>query len=92
MVDAKRSLVLWDIDRTLLYTGETDRQVYREVFAEVVGYPIEFLPARGTGVTMPMAIRTMLVDNGVPGGEVAEMLTAMVELLPKRLAARRGAL
>ncbi|MGW4442021.1 hypothetical protein [Streptomyces sp. NPDC004682] len=40
-------LVRWDIDRTLLYTGDTDRQVYRELFEEVVGRPAEHLLARG---------------------------------------------
>ncbi|GHC74194.1 hypothetical protein RFN57_25570 [Streptomyces violaceochromogenes] len=87
MAGAERSLVLWDIDRTLLYVGEVDRQVYRETFEEVVGYPVEHLPARGTGVTMPLAIRSMLVGNGVPEGRVPELLPLMVELLPTRLAA-----
>lgn len=30
-------LVLWDIDRTLVYVGSIDRLVYREVFTELVG-------------------------------------------------------
>ncbi|MET7679025.1 haloacid dehalogenase-like hydrolase [Streptomyces sp. NPDC005423] len=87
MAGAERSLVLWDIDRTLLYVGEIDRQVYRETFAEIVGYPVEHLPARGTGVTMPLAIRAMLLDNGVPDGRARELLPLIIELLPKRLAA-----
>ncbi|MFF7091753.1 hypothetical protein ACFY9A_05055 [Streptomyces rubradiris] len=87
MAEAERSLVLWDIDRTLLYVGEIDRQVYRETFAEIVGYPVERLSARGTGVTMPLAIRAMLLDNGVPEGRVSELLHPMVGLLPERLAA-----
>ncbi|MEU6352894.1 haloacid dehalogenase-like hydrolase [Streptomyces sp. NPDC047072] len=87
MAEAERSLVLWDIDRTLLYVGEIDRQVYRETFAEIVGYQVERLSARGTGVTMPLAIRAMLLDNGVPEDRVSELLPLMVELLPERLAA-----
>lgn len=90
LTDAGRILVLWDIDRTLLYVGDIDRQVYRETFAEVVGRPAEHLPARGTGVTMPLAIRSLLLDNGVPEIEVPFLLTRMVKLLPKRLAARVG--
>ena len=70
MAEAERSLVLWDIDRTLLYVGEIDRQVYREAFAEIVGRPAERLPARGTGVTMPLAIRSLLLHNGVPASDV----------------------
>ncbi|MER6447233.1 phosphoglycolate phosphatase [Streptomyces venezuelae] len=87
MTQTRQTLVLWDIDRTLLYVGDVDRQVYRETFAEVVGRPAEHLPARGTGVTMPLAIRSLLVDNGVPEADVAELQRRMVELLPARLAA-----
>ncbi|MCX5555385.1 HAD family hydrolase [Streptomyces sp. NBC_00038] len=86
MTEADLVLVLWDIDRTLLYVGDIDRQVYREAFAEVVGRPAERLPARGTGVTMPLAIRGLLLDNGVPERDVAELVPLMVELLPQRLA------
>lgn len=78
--------MLWDIDRTLLYVGDIDRQVYRETFAEIVGRPAERLPARGTGVTMPLAIRSLLLDNGVSEREVPSLLPRMVELLPQRLA------
>ncbi|WP_435246798.1 hypothetical protein [Streptomyces sp. NRRL F-5630] len=59
-------LVLWDIDRTLLYAGDTDRLVYREVFRTVVGRPATKLPAKATGVTMPVAVRELLAANGVP--------------------------
>ncbi|WKD31345.1 HAD family hydrolase [Streptomyces xanthophaeus] len=92
MTQAQQALVLWDIDRTLLYVGDIDRQVYRETFAEVVGRPAEHLPARGTGVTMPLAIRSLLIDNGVPDADVAGLLPRMVELLPERLAAHSQAL
>lgn len=80
-------LVLWDIDRTLLYVGNIDRQVYRETFQEVVGRLPERLPARGTGVTMPRAIEALLLDNGVPEPDVSPMAARMVQLLPDRLAA-----
>jgi phosphoglycolate phosphatase-like HAD superfamily hydrolase len=87
LTDARQILVLWDIDRTLLYVGDIDRQVYRETFAEIVGRPAERLPARGTGVTMPLAIRSLLLDNGVPEADVPGLVPRMVELLPRRLAA-----
>ncbi|MEU6230811.1 haloacid dehalogenase-like hydrolase [Streptomyces sp. NPDC047042] len=87
MTDAGQILVLWDIDRTLLYVGDIDRQVYRETFAEIVGRPAKRLPARGTGVTMPLAIRSLLLDNGVPEADVPGLVPRMVELLPQRLAA-----
>ncbi|MFB6985871.1 HAD family hydrolase [Streptomyces sp. NPDC056304] len=87
MTEAEQVLVLWDIDRTLLYVGDIDRQVYREAFAEVVGRPAEHLPARGTGVTMPLAIRGLLMDNGVSEDHVPDLLPRMVDLVPRRLAA-----
>ncbi len=87
MTESGQILVLWDIDRTLLYVGDIDRQVYRETFAEIVGRTAERLPARGTGVTMPLAIRSLLLDNGVPETEIPCLLPLMVELLPQRLAA-----
>ncbi|EST27430.1 HAD family hydrolase [Streptomyces roseochromogenus] len=87
MTEAEQTLILWDIDRTLLYVGDIDRQVYREAFAELVGRPAKYLPARGTGVTMPLAIRSLLVNNGVPEPDVHDLVPRMVELLPHLLAA-----
>lgn len=84
---AARALVLWDIDRTLVYVGEVDRTAYREAFAEVVGRPAERLPAKGTGVTMPLAIRGLLEDNGVGAREADELLPRMLEAVPLRFAA-----
>ncbi|MGW5101948.1 HAD family hydrolase [Streptomyces sp. NPDC004100] len=78
-------LVLWDIDRTLLYTGDTDRQVYRELFEEVVGRPAEHLPARGTGVTMPMAVRELLRANVVEPEQVEEFAQRIVARMPAQL-------
>ncbi|MFF8993225.1 HAD hydrolase-like protein [Streptomyces sp. NPDC014983] len=77
MTEAEQVLILWDIDR----------QVYHEAFAEVVGRPAEHLPARGTGVTMPLAIRSLLLDNSVSEDDVPELLPRMVDLVPQRLPA-----
>ncbi|WP_406498317.1 haloacid dehalogenase-like hydrolase [Streptomyces sp. NBC_00846] len=79
-------LVLWDIDRTLLYVGGVDRLVYQKVFEEVVGRRAQVLPARGTGVTMPLAVRQLLTDNGVADAVVDEHTRRIVQLLPERLA------
>ncbi|MFD3959749.1 MULTISPECIES: HAD family hydrolase [Streptomyces] len=78
-------LVLWDVDRTLLYVGDTDRKVYREVFREVVGREAERLPARGTGVTMPLAVRELLNANGVAEAEVEDLAQRIVDRLPEQL-------
>ncbi|MFE3328989.1 HAD family hydrolase [Streptomyces sp. NPDC059176] len=82
-------LVLWDIDRTLVYTGEIDRRVYREAFEDVVGRIPEALPAKGTGLTMPLAVRELLVANSVPADRIDELAVRIVEQLPRRLAAYR---
>ncbi|MEU6441489.1 haloacid dehalogenase-like hydrolase [Streptomyces sp. NPDC047046] len=76
-------LVLWDIDRTLLYVGDTDRLVYREVFRAVVGRPATKLPAKGTGVTMPVAVRELLAANDVQ--EVDRLAPLIVARLPAEL-------
>ncbi|MGR3872683.1 HAD family hydrolase [Streptomyces graminifolii] len=84
-------LVLWDIDRTLLYAGETDRLVYREVFRDVVGREAQQLPARGTGVTMPLAVRELLSANGIPGTQTDTLARMMVDRLPRQLYQHREA-
>ncbi|MGQ5596836.1 HAD family hydrolase [Streptomyces sp. ESR1.13] len=82
-------LVLWDIDRTLLYTGDIDRRVYKETFTSVVGRPPTALPARGTGVTMPLAVRELLRVNQVPEQDVEAFAARIVDELPERLAGHR---
>ncbi|MER7718526.1 haloacid dehalogenase-like hydrolase [Streptomyces flaveolus] len=79
-------LVLWDIDRTLLYTGDIDRRVYKETFTSIVGRPPTALPARGTGVTMPLAVRELLRVNQVPEQDVETFAARIVDELPERLA------
>ncbi|MFJ8476426.1 HAD family hydrolase [Kitasatospora sp. NPDC094011] len=81
-------LVLWDIDRTLVYVGETDRAVYREAFRRVVGREATKLPERGTGRTMPLAVRELLMANDVDHQDVEPFAERIVELLPKLLATR----
>ncbi|MEU2227010.1 haloacid dehalogenase-like hydrolase [Streptomyces sp. NPDC018347] len=82
-------LVLWDIDRTLLYTGDIDRRVYKETFTSVVGRPPTALPARGTGITMPLAVRELLRVNQVPEQDVETFAARIVDELPERLAGHR---
>ncbi|MGW3692439.1 HAD family hydrolase [Streptomyces sp. NPDC005149] len=82
-------LVLWDIDRTLVYTGDIDRRVYKETFTSVVGRPPTALPARGTGVTMPLAVRELLRVNRVPEQSVETLAARIVAELPDRLAGHR---
>lgn len=85
----RNTLVLWDVDRTLLYVGDIDRLVYREVFREVVGREAKELPARGTGVTMPYAVRELLRANAVRESVVERFADLIVARLPNRLEAHR---
>ncbi|MGC5361975.1 HAD family hydrolase [Streptomyces sp. DT24] len=85
-------LVLWDIDRTLLHVGETDRLVYREVFHALVGRTATALPARGTGVTMPLAVRELLSANDIPASDIDHLSRLMVDRLPGELRRHREAL
>ncbi|MFD9718578.1 HAD family hydrolase [Streptomyces sp. NPDC059076] len=82
-------LVLWDIDRTLLYVGDIDRLVYRTVFEKVVGRAPERLPAKGTGVTMPVAVKELLTVNGVPGDQVDAFTRRIIGLMPGELERHR---
>ncbi|MER5988687.1 HAD hydrolase-like protein [Streptomyces sp. NPDC001787] len=84
-----KTLVLWDIDRTLLYVGDTDRLVYREVFQDVVGRPAQRLPEKGTGVTMPVAVRELLLVNDTPAHDIPRLTQQIVERLPHQLELHR---
>ncbi|MEU5136935.1 haloacid dehalogenase-like hydrolase [Streptomyces californicus] len=84
------ALVLWDIDRTLLYVGDIDRLVYREAFRDVVGREATKLPARGTGVTMPLAVRELLTANDVSETETERFADLIVDRLPDLLEAHRA--
>lgn len=83
-----KTLVLWDIDRTLLYVGDTDRAVYQSAFTKVVGRPADKLPERGTGKTMPLAVRELLLANDVPPEDLDDQAQRVIELLPLFLAER----
>lgn len=84
-----RALVLWDIDRTLLYVGDVDRQVYREIFQELAGRAAVTLPERGTGVPTPVVVHNLLTSNNVPDRDVAVLAAKALTLLPVRLAEHR---
>nr|BEK67479.1 haloacid dehalogenase-like hydrolase [Kitasatospora purpeofusca] len=81
-------LVPWDIDRTLLYVGDTDRAVYRAAFRAVVGRDATKLPERGTGRTMPLAVRELLTANDVDQRDIEPLAERIVGLLPPLLAER----
>ncbi|SDN16629.1 HAD family hydrolase [Actinacidiphila guanduensis] len=81
-------LVLWDIDRTLMYVGQIDRAVYRAAFRQLTGREATQLPARGTGRTVPLAVRELLATNGVDHHDIEPLAEQMVSLLPHLLTER----
>lgn len=83
-------LVLWDIDRTLIYVGGVDRLVYREVFADLVGREPTNLPAKGTGLTVPLATRELFTDNGVPEAQIDGLVQRALAEIPTRFASYQG--
>lgn len=82
-------LVLWDIDRTLVYVGETDRLIYRQLVQDLLGHPAERLPAKGTGRTVPLAVRELLGGNGAPADRLDALVAQALDELPGRLAGQR---
>jgi len=56
--------------RRLLCVGQVDRQVYRGVLAELVGYQPERLPAKGTGQTGPLAVAEMFATKDINDSRV----------------------
>ena len=77
-------LVLWDIDRTLLYVGEIDRDVYGGVFEDLVGRRASQFPAKGTGRTLPLATREFFVLNGVSEADADELVPQALAMIPHR--------
>src|SRR5690242_3931340 len=57
-------LVLWDIDHTLIESGDVGLHVYAEAFAEVTGHPLGAMPQL-PGRTEPVIFREALRSNGV---------------------------
>jgi phosphoglycolate phosphatase-like HAD superfamily hydrolase len=57
-------LLLWDIDHTLIESGDVGRLVYGEAFAKVTGHPLDKMPEL-PGRTEPVIFREALRINGV---------------------------
>jgi phosphoglycolate phosphatase len=61
-------LVLWDIDHTLIESGNVGRQVYAEAFAKVTGHQLDKMPELA-GRTEPVIFRDALRVNGIEASE-----------------------
>jgi phosphoglycolate phosphatase len=61
-------LVLWDIDHTLIESGNVGRHVYAEAFAKVTGRQLDNMPELA-GRTEPVIFRDALRVNGIESSE-----------------------
>lgn len=84
-----KRLVLWDIDRTLLYVGDIDRSIYRTLFTELTGRDANFFPPKGAGRTQTLLIRDFFLLNGVSPEIVGELAAKAAALVAERLEAAR---
>lgn len=62
------TLVLWDIDHTLIETRGVGGEVYAEAFRKVTGHPLEKMPELA-GRTEPVIFRDALEVNGITSRE-----------------------
>lgn len=62
------TLVLWDIDHTLIETRGVGGEVYAEAFHKVTGRPLEKMPELA-GRTEPVIFRDALKENGITASE-----------------------
>jgi phosphoglycolate phosphatase len=58
------TLVLWDIDHTLIETRGVGGEIYADAFQAVTGHPLKEMPAL-SGRTEPIIFREALKANGV---------------------------
>jgi phosphoglycolate phosphatase len=84
-------LVLWDIDRTLIFAGGVDKGVWIEVCTELVGRPVTEL-AGTSGRTDPQILLDALLRAGVGEAEAGRLLPKALHMEVGRLAAKRDEL
>lgn len=88
----RRTLVLWDIDGTLLTTLKAGIGAWEDAARAVLGAEMDLETMRTSGLTDPMIAREILAMVGqAPDSELEEKLgTAYVAALPERLTERQG--
>jgi phosphoglycolate phosphatase len=62
------TLVLWDIDHTLIETGGVGSEIYAEAFQAVTGHPLDEMPGL-SGRTEPVIFREALKEHGIADSE-----------------------
>jgi phosphoglycolate phosphatase-like HAD superfamily hydrolase len=84
-------LVLWDIDRTLIFAGGVDKGVWVEVCSELAGRPVTELDGT-SGRTDPQILLDALLRAGVAEAEAWLLLPKALAMEVGRLAAKRDEL
>jgi phosphoglycolate phosphatase len=84
-------LVLWDIDRTLIFAGGVDKGVWLEVCTELVGRPVTELGST-SGRTDPQILLDALLLARLDEAEAERLLPKALHMEVGRLAAKRDEL
>lgn len=86
------TVVLWDIDGTLLTTGRAGLKAWADAVLEVLGHVVDLAPMRVSGLTDPMIAREILAFSGHPAdAELEARLTGVYSReLPGCLTPARG--
>jgi phosphoglycolate phosphatase len=81
-------LVLWDIDRTLVFAAGVDKAVWLEVCTELAGRPVTKL-GHTSGRTDPQILRDAFLLAGLDESRADQLLPIALRMEGERLAARR---
>jgi phosphoglycolate phosphatase len=84
-------LILWDIDRTLIFAGGVDKGVWVEVCSELVGRPVTELVGT-SGRTDPQILLNAFLHAGVAEAEAWQLLPKALHMEVGRLAAKQAEL
>jgi phosphoglycolate phosphatase len=80
-------LVLWDIDRTLVFAGGVDKAVWLDVCTELADRPVTKL-GQTSGRTEPQILREAFLLAGLDDAEADRLLPKALRLEAERLATR----
>jgi phosphoglycolate phosphatase len=84
-------LVLWDIDRTLLFAGGVDKGVWRSVCSRLVGHPVDNLGAT-SGRTDPQILLEAFQLAGLDEAQARRLLPEALRLEAAELVAKQDEL
>ncbi len=92
MTDLPTTVVLWDIDGTLLSTGRAGLKAWVDAVREVLGAEVDLASVRMSGLTDPMIAREILAFTGHPADHDLErqLIAVYSRELPGCLTLARG--